>query len=970
LATEFTVDTMRQRGRFAPRPKIVRSPKALRLESLEARLAPSATAVSAALSAGWFGDYLTSAEPSHAGPATITAQGTGVVGPSVAAVTANEYDWIVQFNLTDLGGITSAAQTASLLAGEGVQFGVLLGLGQTGEVLARSYGTSAAAASAALQADRDVASFEMDSVQQFAVAPVTANNPSFSQQWSLNNTGQSGGTAGDDIHATQAWSISTGSQNVVVAVVDTGIDYTDPDLAANIWNNPYAGTDGFSGDIHGYNFVADDGNPMDDNGHGTHVAGIIGATGENGQGTLGVDPNVSLMALKFLDANGSGYTSDAIRAINYATMMRTQYNVNVRVINASWSGGTADPALSAAIQAAGNAGILFVAAAGNSGTNNDSLPQYPSSYSLPNVLSVAASDPNDQLASFSCYGASTVNLAAPGVGIYSTLPGNTYGTLSGTSMATPEVAGVAALAWAAAPNDTVAQIRSAILQGVDQVSALAGKVSSGGRLDAYNTLRIVTQSQSTTPVIASLIANPSAISAGGTVALSAQGVSEQGGAIAGVYFYQDTDNGAAWDASDRLLGSTASVTSGQASFAMSTAGMSAGTYEIFARAEDAKGQWSAAAGTQLTVTAALNHGTNAATAAAVGVGTTVNGTLYTFDDAAWYKFQAVAGQGYCFQTVLGTLHDSVLTLYAGDGLTVLSRNDDIAPGNLASKITWQAPAAGTYYVAVTSYPCSGPGTFALQSSTVATAPLLAPVANQSVAAGASLAVSLSAQSCAGGQVTYAAQAYTADPTAQLAYTLSQQLGLSATTAYKTNAHGWQEKYLVGSGGTVYFIVPSGTLYQLTNTTSLAKNKVVGQFNLTYYTRPTLLSSATPPAMALATASTIGVSVSGNVLTLRPSAAFSGTAEVIATARNSVGTVTQTFNVVVNVPAASSTQAAQSIETAPAAAPAVAPVVLPPTAAAAAIVDRVIASASWNNESPAQRLLDLTLLNAFYLALGQ
>ena len=192
------------------------------------------------------------------------------------------------------------------------------------------------------------------------------NDAQFSQQWALDNTGQDGGTPGDDIDATQAWNITTGSRNVVVAVIDSGVDYTDPDLAANIWTNPNAGQDGFSGDLHGYNFVADNGDPMDDNGHGTLVAGEIGAVGNNGVGVTGVNWNVTIMPLKFLDANGGGYTSDAIRAINYATMERTQYGVNVRVINASWSSSQSDAGLNAAIQAAGNAGILFVAAAGNS----------------------------------------------------------------------------------------------------------------------------------------------------------------------------------------------------------------------------------------------------------------------------------------------------------------------------------------------------------------------------------------------------------------------------------------------------------------------------------------------------------------------------------------------------------------------------------------------------------------------------
>ena len=273
------------------------------------------------------------------------------------------------------------------------------------------------------------------------------------------------------IDAPDAWNITTGSRSVVVAVLDTGIDYTHCDLAANIWTNPYENEDGFVGDAHGYNFVDNTGDAMDDNSHGTHVSGTIGAVANNGQGVAGVDWSVSLMDLKFLNSDGSGYLSDAIRAINYVTMMRTQYNVNVRVINNSWGGGEYSAAMDSAIRAAGNAGILFVAAAGNSASNNDTTPQYPANYTDPNVISVAAIDQNMNLASFSCYGVTTVDVAAPGVSIYSTVPGNRYAIYSGTSMATPFVSGVAALAWAADPNATVAEVRNAILDGVTKVAA-------------------------------------------------------------------------------------------------------------------------------------------------------------------------------------------------------------------------------------------------------------------------------------------------------------------------------------------------------------------------------------------------------------------------------------------------------------------------------------------------------------------
>ena len=331
----------------------------------------------------------------------------------------------------------------------------------------------------------NIAGFEQDSLRQLEMTP---NDPGMSQLYGMTK-----------INATGAWNLTTGSRSVVVGVIDTGIDYTHPDLAANMWRNPgeIAGNgidddrNGFVDDIYGYNFVNNNGNPMDDNSHGTHVSGTIAAVGNNSQGVAGVNWNTSLMALKFLDSNGSGYISDAIRAVNYATMMKSRYGVNVRVLNNSWGGGGYSASLDSAIQASNNAGILFVAAAGNSGTNNDTTAQYPANYSSPNVISVAATDQNDQLASFSCYGATTVDLAAPGVSIYSTVPNNRYAVYSGTSMATPHVSGVAALAWAYKPNATVAEIRNALLQGVDHVSSLTGKVATGGRLNAYNTLQLL-----------------------------------------------------------------------------------------------------------------------------------------------------------------------------------------------------------------------------------------------------------------------------------------------------------------------------------------------------------------------------------------------------------------------------------------------------------------------------------------------
>ncbi len=206
-----------------------------------------------------------------------------------------------------------------------------------------------------------------------------------------------------------------------------------------------------------------------------------------------------------------------------------------------------------------------------------------------------------------------------------------------------------------------------------------------------------------TPVIATLAASPGTVQAGATVTLTAQGVAESGGAVSSVSFYRDSDGNAQWDSSDQLIGTVAATASGQVSMTLSTAGLAPGIYQFFARAEDGSGNWSSAVAATLTVTAATPPGSNAATAVALTVGSTTGGTLATTGAVDWYKFQAVAGTCYVLQTGLLTLPDSVLTLYGTDGRTVLASNDDIAPGNYASRILWQAPAAGTYYLAVSSY---------------------------------------------------------------------------------------------------------------------------------------------------------------------------------------------------------------------------------------------------------------------------
>jgi len=328
------------------------------------------------------------------------------------------------------------------------------------------------------------------------------NDPMFGQLWGMNNTGQTGGTSDADIDGPEAWDIATGGDNeVVVAVTDTGVDYDHPDLAANMWINTAEknGTPGFDDDgngyvddIYGYDFANDDGDPLDDNFHGTHCSGTVGAVGNNGVGVTGVCWNVKIMAVKFLDAYGSGWLDDAIESVEYAV------DNGVDVISASWGGYGYSQALYDAIDAARIAGVLFVAAAGNDDNDNDGTWKfYPASFDLANIISVLATNDDDGKPSFSNYGATAVDLGAPGSDILSTFPtyqtgemislgfDTDYETISGTSMAAPHVAGAAALLWSINPALTYSEVKSALLTTVDTIGDLLGLCVTDGRLNLF-----------------------------------------------------------------------------------------------------------------------------------------------------------------------------------------------------------------------------------------------------------------------------------------------------------------------------------------------------------------------------------------------------------------------------------------------------------------------------------------------------
>ncbi len=553
------------------------------------------------------------------------------------------------------------------------------------------------------------------------VADAVPNDSAFSTGtlWGLRNQGQSGGLSGADIDAVRAWDITTGSTDVVVAVIDTGIRYTHQDLSAQMWQNPGEsgalasdGIDndgnGYVDDVYGINAITGSGNPMDDNGHGTHCAGTIGAAANGSGPHVGVAWNVRLMGLKFMDAGGSGFTSDAIECINFAVAK------GARVLSCSWGGGGYETALQDAITRARNQGVLFVAAAGNESANSDTIPHYPSGYDVDNVISVAALDRSDNLAGFSNYGSLNVDLGAPGVDIYSTYhsANDAYATSSGTSMATPHVAGVAALVIARFPGISVFDLRQRLLATTVPVASLNGRSTTGGRVNAYNALTASPDGTLELSVSSggSLIAGQPVTLVVQVTDLTAIGNATVTGSATGLPSITFRNDGASPDttANDHLYHASITVPSDrdqlvltiQASAPSKTSQTLTRSLPIarlaandnFSSATDLTGNVIQATGNNQIATKESGEPNHAAN--------NVGGK------SVWWKWTAPSS-GTATINTRGSAFDTMLGVYTGstvNNLTPIANNDDESyPAFITSRVQFTANGGTTYRIAVDGY---------------------------------------------------------------------------------------------------------------------------------------------------------------------------------------------------------------------------------------------------------------------------
>ncbi len=531
--------------------------------------------------------------------------------------------------------------------------------------------------------------------------------------WGLRNTGQNGGRAGIDIGAAKAWEVTTGSTDVLVAVIDTGIRHTHQELRYQMWVNPdeIAGNgidddgDGYIDNVHGIDVINNDGDPMDDHGHGTHCAGTIGASANDGYAHVGVAWQVRLMACKFLSAQGSGYTSGAVTCIDFAV------SKGAKVLSNSWGGGGFSQSLYDAIQRAQDSGVLFIAAAGNSGLDTDNSPSYPSAYDLDNIIAVAAIDRAGSLASWSNYGKTTVDLGAPGVDIFSTVADSddSYAYYSGTSMATPHVAGVMALLLAHDSSLSTTQAKARLLNTSVFLDSLRGRTVSGGLANAGNALDgsddgslELTLSVSEDPLrggrTAAVFANVTDVTpvTGATVTGNAGGIS-----------LSFADDGVAPDAT---------VNDGVYTAALVVTDDDSITELTLTAEASAAGKDSASASLTVAVVhppanddfdesaglsgrrASLNGFTNVAATAEDGE---PRHYWRKAQKSVWFTWTAPrSGRGDI--TLRGSDFDTVMAVYRGntlDGLRRVARDDD-SGGRLTSRVRFNVRRGRTYHIAV------------------------------------------------------------------------------------------------------------------------------------------------------------------------------------------------------------------------------------------------------------------------------
>jgi outer membrane protein assembly factor BamB/subtilisin family serine protease len=575
----------------------------------------------------------------------------------------------------------------------------------------------------------------------------TPNDPSFNQQWSLNNSGQSSGVVGADIGATAAWDLRSSAPNVVVAVIDSGIRATHVDLAPNLWTNPspssaYSGTD-----LHGINATVTPatGSPDDDetDGHGSHVSGIIGAVGNNAIGIAGVAWNVQLMALKFIDSTDTGSLSAELICLDYAIAHK------VAIINGSFGSIGYSSSEFAALKKVRDAGIIVVVAAGNDGVNLESDGAYPAGYLLDNIVTVAATTRTDTLASFSNFSSGLVDLAAPGSEILSTVntSDTAYAVHDGTSMAAPLVTGALALMKAHFPNDTYRQLINRLLRSTTKLPALTGKVQSGGRLNLFNVLSstdnrpfnddFATRAQLVGPSIRVRSSNVGAtrepgepthasVAGGaslwwtwtapvsGTVAIDTVGSSYDtavavytGSSLGTLQLVGSNDDAATGINTSRLL---LNVTAGT-------------TYQI---ASDGK---NGASGFTVLKVGIIPQNDSFANAQLVGgtslsvVGSTLNASIeagepklgtYAAGHSIWYRWIAPV-TGHFQLGATSPMIDLIAGVYSGSavsGLTLIASNDDSVYFNLDSLVSFDATAGQIYYFAIDNANPEG-GDFAL-----------------------------------------------------------------------------------------------------------------------------------------------------------------------------------------------------------------------------------------------------------------